>query len=529
MLQSNLKAVVSMLILLTLAACGGGGGGGDDTPLAVTTPPANNNTNDGGAATEADDPTGLDADLLALTEAAGLIGNASFNRTVPSIEDPLPQLGRALFFSKSLSGEFDVACVSCHHPTLGGADALTLPVGVGSNTPELLGPGRVHEADGIPNVPRNSPTVFNIAIWDSGLFFDSRVESFGKEEFANGSVSDIRTPDVDFGNADPNAGLNLAAAQARFPVTSFEEMRGTQFESGNDNNAVRDHLAARLGGYGIGAGELSNNEWLAAFQAGLETSSDAETIVTADNVALALGAYQRSMMFTNNPFSDYLAGDMEALTEQQKRGAILFFTPAEQGGGHCSQCHAGDKFTDELHHTVAFPQIGHGKGDGVSDDFGRERETNAPDDRYRFRTPSLLNIAQTAPYGHTGAYASLNEVLQHYNNPRGTVDDFFEEGGVCGLDQFEDINNCDNLYPQAQSNSDLALDKLAQERTEGTTLFVDIDLNNGERADIVAFLGSLTDPCIMDRACLAPWIPEAGTGGPDGNQLDAVDNSGDLL
>src|SRR5690606_40245218 len=57
-------------------------------------------------------------------------------------DDPLPRLGKLLFFSKSLSGDFDTACASCHHPALGGGDDLALPVGTGAIDPDVVGPGR---------------------------------------------------------------------------------------------------------------------------------------------------------------------------------------------------------------------------------------------------------------------------------------------------------------------------------------------------------------------------------------------------
>ena len=86
--------------------------------------------------------------------------------------------------------------------------------------PDLIGPGRVHPS-GEPTVPRNSPTTFNVALWDKVLFWDGRVESLGKTPGANGNDGlGIRTPDSRYGIADPQAGEDLVIAQSRFPVTS---------------------------------------------------------------------------------------------------------------------------------------------------------------------------------------------------------------------------------------------------------------------------------------------------------------------
>lgn len=512
-----------LITSFVLTACGGNDGAAlmpeasTDTEIEVTTQTAN---------------SPADSVLRALIAEHEITGDASTDRDLPQITDLLPQLGKQLFFSKSLGGGFDSSCVSCHHPALGGADALSLSIGVDAINPDLLGEGRLH-TDGLPLVPRNAPTVFNVGLWDTGLFWDSRVESIGKEDGVNGAASGIRTPDTAIGVADPNAGQNLTTAQARFPVTSSEEMKTETFENGRENETIRNHLAARIGDYGIGSGELTTNEWLQSFRLAFNSVDEAEDLVTFNNIALAIGEYERSMVFTNSPWKAYVEGDNDALTEEQKNGAILFFTPQQQGGANCVACHSGDLFSDGTHANVAFPQIGPGKGDdngdNAEDDFGRERETANPVDRYRFRVPSLLNIELTAPYGHTGAYATLEEVMRHYSNPQGTVDNLFNDGGWCELSQFENITNCSTLYPNAEFNSNLALDKLRSERANNISRFANINLNNTEISQLVAFMRALTDTCITDRECIDPWIANNADNGPDEQQLNAIDQIGNLL
>lgn len=469
----------------------------------------------------------LDKQLRALIDANQLSGDPSTGRNIPPITDPLARLGMKLFFSKAMGGEFDAACVSCHHPVLGGADGLSLPVGVGAIDPDLLGPGR-GDAAGLPNVPRHSPTVFNVALWDSSLFWDSRVESLGKEAGANGAASGISTPDSGASVIDAAAGANLVIAQARFPVTSVHEMRGA-FEQGSSNRSLRSHLAARIGNYGIGEGELSGSRWLAEFQAAFQSAENAEDLITFDNITAAIGAYQRSMVFVDSPWSDYVRGDLDALSIDAKRGAVLFFTPADQQGAGCAGCHSGDLFSDERHHATGTPQFGPGKGNPDDHDFGRENTTGSAADRFRFRTPSLLNVAATAPYMHSGAYETLQQVLRHYDNPRQAVDGFFDDGGWCTLQQYQDVQNCESLYPTARQNSGKALEKMTAELNAGDSAALPtIELDEREREQLLAFLMTLTDPCIEDRACMAPWIPDAGDA-PDDHQLNAVDVNGAAL
>ena len=168
----------------------------------------------------------LDAELQLIIAEEGLTGDPAAGRDLPTIEEPIAQLGKKLFFTQALGGDMDSACASCHLPTLGGGDDLPLSIGVGAPEPELLGPGRSHPEMEF-TVPRNAPTTFNIALWDKVIFHDGRIESLGGTPGANGADGmGIRTPEVALGKADPLAGSNLTMAQSRLPTTSPDEMRG---------------------------------------------------------------------------------------------------------------------------------------------------------------------------------------------------------------------------------------------------------------------------------------------------------------
>ena len=462
-----------------------------------------------------------DEELLSLVSAAGLTGDPTTGRTLPAINDPKAQLGKKLFFTKGLGGNDDSACVTCHHPSLGGGDDLSLSIGVGAETPDLLGPGRFHdlqavlddggEFDGGPPVPRNTPTTFNIAMWDQALFHDGRVESLGKTPGANGDDSlGIRTPDsVSFGVADDNAGDNLAAAQSRFPVTSHEEMRGFTNLPG-DNDAVRDALAAKLANV--------DWDWSAEFDA--VYGDDA---ITYTRIAEAIGEYERSQVFVDSPWKAYVEGDKLAISDSAKRGAKMFFSSIDNGGANCTACHAGDFFTDEQYHVLASPQIGRGKGDNNgtlgNDDFGRARETSDDADRYKFRTPSLLNVEVTGPWGHAGGYTTLEGMVRHMLNPAEAIANY----------DFSQLN------PTVQAadmltNTQFALDQLEANRTNNVAdVHRNIEFTDDDVTDLVEFLKALTDPCVKDRDCLAPWIPDAADTNPDGLRLNATDNTGTFL
>lgn len=447
-------------------------------------------------------PALTDQELRAVVARLQLTGDPSQGRDLPTIDEPLAQLGMKLFFSKSLGGDQDAACVSCHHPLLGGGDGLSLSIGVGADDPDLLGPGRSHPS-GELTVPRNAPTTFNIALWDQVLFFDGRVESLGKTPGKNGADGlGIRTPDSPHGQADPQAGANLVAAQSRFPITSEEEMRGFTFVANQSNAAVRSQLCERLAGL----------SWEEEFALAFGEQGEAETLITETNIAAALSAYQRSQVFVDTPWRAYVQGHSGAITPAAKRGALLFFRSREAGGADCASCHSGDFFTDEQFHVLALPQIGRGKDNGLygDDDFGRFRETGRITDQYAFRTPTLLNVEVTAPYGHDGAYVNLEGIVRHHLDPAAAVASY-DPAQVGSAAQTEHL-----AY-----NTSRALARLEQNRRLGLPVIEPAVLAEQQLDDLVAFLLTLTDPCVKDPACLAPWIPDADDTGPGGFQLQA--------
>ena len=452
----------------------------------------------------------LDAQLRAIIAEQGLTGDPSAARDLPSIDEPMAQLGKKMFFTKALGGDGDSACATCHVPTLGGGDGLSLSIGVGAVDPDLVGPGRMHPS-GQPTVPRNAPTTFNIAMWDKVQFWDGRVESLGGTPNREGNDGvGIRTPDAPFGEADAHAGANLTIAQARFPVTSQDEMRGFTFEEGKGNGAARDHLAARLGDYGAGENELAVNGWQAECEAAFPGMDETELIIDYDLISEAIGTYERSQVFVDTAWKAYVAGDSGAISETAKEGALLFFRSVEQGGAGCATCHSGDFFTDEEFYTLAVPQIGRGKGDGeLSDeDHGRARETKRAEDMYAFRTPTLLNVEVTGPYGHDGAYTTLEGMIRHHLDPVGSV----ERYDFAQLEPDIPVMHTDR-YTRA------ALAVLEAAMQDGQTPLQPVKLSDRQVDTLVDFLSALTDPCVKDTACLAPWMPSENDADPDGQRL----------
>lgn len=462
-----------------------------------------------------DEQASIDQLIDQLIAANSLDGDPVNGLPFPDITDPKADLGKRLFFTKALSGNFDTACASCHHPVLGGGDALDLPIGVDAVDQDLLGPGRTHQVaatgfDGGPTVPRNSPTTFNLRLWRKTLFWDGRVEDV---------PGGIHSPDsAAFPQADPLAAPDLSATQARFPVTSAEEMRGFAFEASGDNQDVREHLEARIGNYGIGAGEITE-DWLPLFRTAFDDpTGTAQDLITFPNIVEAIGAYEDSQVFVDTPWRDYVEGQQDAITASAKRGALLFFRDRSAGGADCVRCHSGDFFTDERFHTVGFPQIGRGKGDGaftgdLHADFGRERVTDDRDDRYAFRTPALINVAATGPWGHAGSFHDLEALVRYHLDPE-TGWAAFDLGSLPAATQILG----------SQQNTDLIIQEfLAQKAAGKNRLPIVTGFTDAQVQDLVAFLEALTDPRVLDAAAMEPWIGRNDATFTDSLLLEAHD------
>jgi cytochrome c peroxidase len=403
-------------------------------------------------------------------------------------------LGRKLFHDKLLSGNRNISCATCHHAMADTGDWLSLPVGEGGRG---LGPARdtgrdddaIHE-----RVPRNAPPVFNLGAREfTVMFHDGRLEQ--DPQHPSGFLS----PAGD----DLPAGLdNVLAAQAMFPVTSGTEMAGQPGENPvadaaavDDLPLVWELLAQRL---------RDNEEYVGLFMASYPDGPDAVRSagdITFVQAANAIGTFEaEAWRIDNSPYDRHLRGDRHAMSAAALRGLRIF-----RGRGNCVACHSGPFQTDQSFHAIAMPQIGPGKGDNLPgyrdgrDDFGRERVTGDPADRFRFRTPSLRNIALTGPWGHAGAYGSLEAVVRHHLDPIASL--YRYDPGQAILPSREDLDAID--FAVMADPARLAAIAAANE-------LAPVELDEAEIDDLLEFLHALTDPAAHD---LRGDVPKSVPGG----------------
>jgi cytochrome c peroxidase len=306
-------------------------------------------------------------------------------------------LGREFFFEKNLSGNKNISCADCHHPRTMTVDKLPLSLGEGAVGIEIVSGGRKQEQGKI--IPRNSPALFNLHNQPI-LFWDGRVQV----DLMTGKFT---TPS-DLPKEFPGVLKNALAAQALFPLLSHEEMRGevgtNEVANAKSNEEAWDLLLQRI---------LTNE----SYKANLTELFSGEKLSIA-HVARAIAYFQEQAFFAaDTNFDRYLKGDLGALTEVQKIGMDIFFSK-----GQCGKCHRGEHLTDFSFHNIGVPQIGPGKENG--DDFGRYSITGNKEDLYAFRVPGLRNVAVTAPYMHDGAFETLEQVIEHYDDIEASLLDY---------------------------------------------------------------------------------------------------------
>ena len=292
------------------------------------------------------------------------------------------RLGQMFFFDERLSKDGTVACATCHSPFHGFADVEATSLGGGRGT-------------------RNAPTLLNVA-FNKWQFWDGRADSLwsqalialeGEKEQAGTRlqyahlINKLYQKDYEtvFGPL-PNL-----ADRTRFPLT------GKPGDVPFDNMSDKDKIAVN-------------------------------TVFA--NIGKAIEAYERLLISRNAPFDQYVAGDLTAISNEAKRGLEIFI-----GKGQCTLCHNSPNFTDNDFHNVGVPQgrlpEDTGRYDGIkqllenpfngggiySDNpevSKRTLDLLEPTQQHkgRFKTPTLRNIALTAPYFHTGGYPTILSILR---------------------------------------------------------------------------------------------------------------------
>lgn len=402
---------------------------------------------------------------------------------VPPAQDPnMVELGRNLFFDKELSGRRNISCSTCHNTLLGSADGQGQSRAQGAIG---LGPHRRGDGDErFDFLPRNALSLWNRAVdgWDT-MFWDGRLQGTLEGGYTSPAGDDT-----------PQNFTNVLTAFSAFPITPDEEMRGfpgqldvlgnvNELSDLTDDDFVQiwEFITARV------TDNEGYNDLLAKAFPGVP-----ESTLDIVNISEAIGAFMtEAFTALDAPFDRYLAGDDDALSAKQKRGATLFY-----GNANCANCHSGGLQTDLDFHSIAAPQVGTGRGDSAPLDLGRGAITGNTQDNFKFRTPSLRNIELEGPYMHNGAFTELRDAVVHHTNPLVSLQNY-------------DVSQIEPELNGAFQNDPETINALINS-IDQSVLKPRFRLSNNDIDDIMAFLSSLTDPASLNMSEVIPSSVPSG-------------------
>ena len=373
------------------------------------------------------------------------------------------ELGRNLFFDKILSGNKNISCATCLAPSMGTGDFLPLSIGEGGR-----GLGQNRQLHNAKLIPRNAPPLYNRALFGhTTVMWDGRI----KREVDG----ELKTPEPMLNGPTPTLAHitkvleSTLAAQALFPITSHEEMRGikgsNEIADAKTNQEVWKKLTQRVVA-------------IKGYKNLIEKAYPNTNInqINIGHLANAIGVYE-GMAFraTNTAFDRFMNGELYELSDSQVRGAKIFLNE-----GQCIKCHQGPFLSDFEFHSLGVPHIGPGKEE-AHNDRGLELISGNKYDRYKFKTPPLRNVALTGPYMHNGFFTNLKDAIKFHCHPEDYFLTFLNDNTqnhstlfmkTIDRDYRRNFERLYSLSPSLKNNPQIGEKKLN---------------------DLVSFLNSLTD------------------------------------
>jgi cytochrome c peroxidase len=386
----------------------------------------------------------LDAKLsrvLRQHEYTGRVQSTLDDRLGRRIDQDLANVGRLLWFDNVHSLHQDNTCAGCHSPSNGFGDTQSIAIGVDNSG--LVGPNRAG-----PRNQRRSPLVVNAALYPklmwNGRFFANAApgKSLG-DPFSNMFGFTFPAPEA----TSLSYFDHLLQAQAFIPPTELVEVAGFTgtagtdlsprfeiFDNGKglavpppDESGFRNH-PIRMKGI-----EILNS--IAGYRAAFgrvfpEVRRGAP--ITMDMFGRAIAEFEFTLVFADAPLDRFARGQQDAMTDAEKRGALVFF-----GEGRCITCHAtkgksNEMFSDFENHVAGIPQLAPPfgvdtsnmiyDGPGEDEDFGAMQISGDPADKYKFRTAPLRNLALSPAFFHNGAFVRLEDAIRFHLNPAQSYD-----------------------------------------------------------------------------------------------------------
>lgn len=298
-------------------------------------------------------------------------------------------LGKLMFHESALAmhakmeeGKYTYSCASCHHARAGFSSGNKQGIGDGGIDFGVAGEDRAanwlyYEDDSLDVQAIRTPSIVNVA-YQSNLLWNGQFGATGVNE-GTSDLWDLGTP---------------------------KEVNHLGFE-GVESQAIAGLEVHRLGVEKEML--LTYQDYIPMFDLAFPDLSFEERYTT-QTIGLAIAAYERTLVTSGAPFQHWLRGDYAALTEQQKKGAMLFF-----GKANCYTCHNGPALNSMEFHALGMDDMSgadvfmHGMDEATKK--GRGGFTKNPNDDYKFKVPQLYNLADTRFYGHGGSFESVRDVV----------------------------------------------------------------------------------------------------------------------
>jgi len=295
------------------------------------------------------------------------------------------------------------SCATCHHSNAGFKAGIPQGIGEGGLGVGIDGSERVL-APGYS--PQASP--------ESGARPD--IQPLGTPTVLNTAFQDVMLWNGQFGNAV--GGVNATADGARLATPDTPNVENLRMLSGLETQAIAGMTVHRLDTE-VDHVLNHNGEYRALFEAAFGSTS---TDDYHRDAGLAIAAYERTILANQAPFQKWLRGDLAAMSDSQKRGAVLFF-----GKAACSDCHQGPALSslpgateDDMFFAVGMQDLNtdHAQIHGtvaISDKQGRGGFTGRTQDMYRFKIPQLYNLSDNVSLGHGASFTSIKDVIRYKN------------------------------------------------------------------------------------------------------------------
>ena len=304
-------------------------------------------------------------------------------------DEKLIEPGKTFFESERLSLNGNISCKTCHLAEHGSADGIPNAVGVGGDghgNARLLGDGKIVPRNTLPLWGRGGPG-FKTFFWDGKVDFSKgqKISQFGeKAPSTDALIVTVHLPAVEI-------------REMLFEDSTVAELKNETTESANEI-------------YKVVVDTIQEHEKAAIMQLAEALKKEISQIQFLD-IARSIAAFIRAeFRIKSSKFHDFVFKG-GPLSEDEVQGGLIFY-----GKGKCSNCHGGPYFADFEFHAIPLPQLGFGKN-GFGVDYGRFNVTLNPKDLYKFRTPPLLNVTKTAPYGHAGSAINLHEAIIYHFDP----------------------------------------------------------------------------------------------------------------